>query len=140
MHKVFGAMEVLIQHNICDQYIIQQQKIYHFMNVILRKKQTHVQLVEYLHKAFFSPTKTTFTKAIGSNNVHTQPGLTEEPVNKHLPKSISTARGHMASERKGLHSTTRPPVTNQQKLKDITNNFLQLKKKSNQKQKQKLWT
>ena len=37
MHKVFGAMEALIQHKICDQAIRQQKKIDHHMNVILRK-------------------------------------------------------------------------------------------------------
>ena len=39
------------------------------------------------------------------------------------------ARGYMTSERKGLKSTTRPPATNQRKLKDITNKFLLLKRK-----------
>ena len=102
MHKVFGAMEGLIQHNICDQEIKQQNKIDHRMNVILRKNQTHVQLTEYLHKACFSPTKTTFTKSIRRNNFLKMPGLKQELVNKHLPKSISTARGHMTSERKGF--------------------------------------
>ena len=84
-------MEGLIQHNIFDQDIKQQKKIDHRMNVILRKKQTHVQLAEYLHRAYFSPTKTKFTKAIRRNNFLTWPGLTQELVNKHLPKSISMA-------------------------------------------------
>ena len=35
----------------------------------------------------------------------------------------------MTSEGKGLQSTTRPPATNQQKLKNITNICLQLKRK-----------
>ena len=35
----------------------------------------------------------------------------------------------MKSERKGLQSTTRPPATNKQKLRDITNKFLKLKRK-----------
>ena len=99
------------------------------MNVILRKNQTHVKLVEYLHKACLSPKKEDIHQSHKMKKIHTWPGLTEELVNKHLPKSISTARGHMTSKRKGLQSTTRPPATNQQKLKDITNKFLQLKMK-----------
>ena len=38
MHKVFGAMEGLTQHNICDQDIKQQKKIDHRMSVFLREK------------------------------------------------------------------------------------------------------
>ena len=38
MHKVFGTMEGLIQHNMCDQEIKQQKKIDHRMNFISRKK------------------------------------------------------------------------------------------------------
>lgn len=64
--------------------------------------------------------------------------MTEELVNKHLPQSIATARGHMTSERKGLQYTTRPPPTNQQKLRDITDRYLQLKKKIKPKMEEKM--
>ena len=33
-------------------------------NVILRKRQTHSDLAEYLHAACFGPVQSTFTKAI----------------------------------------------------------------------------
>ena len=129
MHKVLGPMETLIEHNMCDQAIKEQVQVDHRLNVILRKKQTHVQLAQYLHKTCFSPTTTTFTKAIRKNNFLTWPGLTKALVSKYLPKSIATARGHMTSERKGLQSTTRPPVTHQQKFTDIKKKYLQLKMK-----------
>ena len=46
----------------------------------------------------------------------------------------------MKSGIKGLQSTIRPPATNQQKLKDITNKFLQLKRKIKPETEKKFWT
>ena len=99
-------MKGLIQHNICDQDIKQKNKIDHGLNIILRKKQTHLQLAEYLHKACLSPNKEDIHQSHKMKKIHTWPGLIEELVKKHLPKSISTKRGHMTSERKILQSNT----------------------------------
>ena len=46
----------------------------------------------------------------------------------------------MTSGRKGLQSTIRSPATNEQKLKDITNKILQLKRKIKPETEKKLWT
>ena len=88
----------------------------------------------------FLPNKQHIHQGHKKKKFHTWPGLTEELVNKNLPKSIATARGHMKSDRKGLQSTTRPLPTNQQKLKDITDRYLQLKKKIKPKMEEKWWT
>lgn len=38
-------METLIDHNVCDQAISQHLKKYHKANIIIKKKQTHVELI-----------------------------------------------------------------------------------------------
>jgi hypothetical protein len=65
-------------------------------------------LVAYLHRACFSPAKSTWLKAIKAGYFATWPGLTAELVTKHLPKSIATAKGHLRQERQNLRSTTTP--------------------------------
>ena len=60
----------------CEQFLHQEQqqqdkvqrilltKQNHKIGVIIRKKQTHQDLVRYLHAACFSPVKSTWVKAI----------------------------------------------------------------------------
>ena len=79
----------------------------HKLAVIIRKKQTHQDLVQYLHGACFSPVKSTWIKAIRNNNFTTWPGLTESLVNQHLPLSTATVQGHLHRERQKLQSTTK---------------------------------
>ena len=62
----------------------------HKMSIVIRKKQTHHDLVRYLHAACFAPVPSTWTKAIRNNNFITWPGLTVDLVNKHLPTSMAT--------------------------------------------------
>ena len=50
-----------------DQYLDQQLKD-QSINVIMRKKQTKVDLAKYHHATCMSLTITTFTKAISNNN------------------------------------------------------------------------
>ena len=47
----------------------------HKLNVILRKKQTHVELASYLHAACFSPVPSTFIKAIKKDTSKAGPVL-----------------------------------------------------------------
>ena len=64
---------------------------------------------------------------MNNNNYTTWPGLTSKLINRHLPPCISTSRGHMKQEFKGLQSTK--PTTNNNDLfpsSDVPN------KKSNQ--------
>ena len=74
-------------------------------NVILRKKQTHVELARYLHAACFSPVTSTFVKAIRKGHFKTWPRLTSHLVEKHLPPSVATTKGHMVQEKQHLQST-----------------------------------
>jgi hypothetical protein len=59
-------------------------------------------LVHYLHRTCFSPVVKTWTAAIDAGFFTTWPGLTSTLVRKHLPKSISTAKGHLRQDRKNV--------------------------------------
>ena len=67
-------------------------------NVILCKKQTHMELVQYLHVACFSPVPSPFKKAIQKGFLQTWPGSTTELVDKHVPPIIVTVQGHIVQE------------------------------------------
>jgi hypothetical protein len=56
-------------------------------------------LVHYLHKAQFSPTKSTLLQAVKNGHLVTWPGLTEEAINKHLKLTPATAMGNMNQRR-----------------------------------------
>ena len=77
----------------------------HKMGIIIRKKQTHHDLIRYLHAACFAPVPSTWKRAIKNNNFVTWPGLTVDLINRHLPPSIATVRGHVHRERKHLQSS-----------------------------------
>jgi hypothetical protein len=62
-------------------------------------------LVQYLHRACFSPVIKTWTQAIDAGFFTTWPGLTSTLVRKHLPKSVATAKGHLRMDRKNVRST-----------------------------------
>ena len=91
------------------------------INVIIRKKQTKIDLAKYHHATCMSPTISTFVKAISNNNFLTWPGLTPQLVIRNLPKSIYTYQGHLHSERQGLQSTKKQ--TKQEELTDIEDYF-----------------
>ena len=69
------------------------------MNMILRKKQTKVDLAKYLHVVYMYLLVSTFVKVIANNNFSTWPGLTPQLILKHLPKFIFIYQGHLQSER-----------------------------------------
>jgi hypothetical protein len=52
-------------------------------------------LVHYLHKALFSPTKSAILQAVKDGHLITWPGLTEDTINKHLKLTPATAMVHM---------------------------------------------
>ena len=120
---MYGPIKSSIDHNVYDQLILDRQSIdrqpllriflknYHHLNVIPRKKQTHVELIQYLHVAYFSPTLSAFIKATVNNHFSTWPGLTSSPVQENLPISITISQDHMTSEHQGLQSATKPPST-----------------------------
>jgi hypothetical protein len=52
----------------------------------------------------------TLCNAIDNDWLTSFPGLTSKAIKKHLPKSISTATGHLHMIRKGIRSTTKPTI------------------------------
>ena len=73
--------------------------------VIIRKKETHRDLARYLHASCFSPVHSTWTRAIKNRHFQSWPGLTQQLVDKHLPLSTATVRGHLHKQRQNLQST-----------------------------------
>jgi hypothetical protein len=62
-------------------------------------------LINYLHAACFSPVKSTWITAIKNGHFTSWPGLTEHAVEKHLPKSTSTTKGHLNQQRQNARTT-----------------------------------
>ena len=62
-------------------------------NVYEYKKKKDI--VTYLHRAAFSPVKSTWIQAIQAGFFTTWPGLTPALVDKHLNKSPATIKGHL---------------------------------------------
>jgi hypothetical protein len=71
-------------------------------------------LVQYLHKALFSPTKAAMLQAVKDGHLITWPGLTEDTINKHLKLTPATAAGHMNQRRQNIRSTSKAPTEKQQ--------------------------
>jgi hypothetical protein len=69
----------------------------------------HARFVAYWHRAFGSPSLTTFMKALSRGFIHGIPDLTTSLLRKLPPLSLSTAFGHLDTLRQGIASTTRPP-------------------------------
>ena len=85
-------------------------------NGIIRQKQTKQYLAEYLSAACFSPPKSTLLCAIKNNHFTSWPGMTSELISKHLPKSISTEKGHLDQERRNLQSTKNTTSMNEEDM------------------------
>jgi hypothetical protein len=60
------------------------------------------------HAATGSPVPSTWVRAIHAGHYATWPGLTAELVNKHLPPSLATAKGHLDQQRQNIRSTQSP--------------------------------
>jgi hypothetical protein len=75
-------------------------------------------LVNYLHKAMFSPTKAALIKAVKQVHMDTWPGLTEDSINNHF-KLTPEAMGHMNQKIKNIRSTSKV-VTITSDLEDTT--------------------
>jgi hypothetical protein len=64
-------------------------------------------VVNYFHKALFSPTKSALIKAVKQGHLKTWPGLTEDAINMHLKMTPATAMGHMNQKRQNICSTSK---------------------------------
>ena len=67
-------------------------------------------LVQFLHRACFSPVVDTWCKAIDAGYFTTWPGLTSKLVRKHPPPSIDTAKGHPRLAGQHIRSTITQPL------------------------------
>ena len=91
-----------------------EQKIKkHALNVIISKNQTKSDLIHYLHACCFSPSKSTFLKAIKNGNFLGWPGLTVENVTRNLVIPPATAKGHLNQEKQHLQSTKNTELLHQ---------------------------
>ena len=68
----------------------------HAANVIIRKRQTHSDLSQYLHVSCLSPPASTFATAIKKKHVTSWTGLSVDLINRHRPKIIFTSQGHLS--------------------------------------------
>jgi hypothetical protein len=75
------------------------------INAIICKDQTKVQLAQYLYGCCGSPVVLTWKQAIRNGNFISWTGINSLSIDKHLPKSIASAKGHLDQERKNLQST-----------------------------------
>jgi hypothetical protein len=76
-------------------------------------------LVNYLHKAMFSCTKSALIRAVKKGHLATWPGLTEDDINKYLKLTPATTMGHMNQKRQNIRSTNEK-VKSESKDEDIT--------------------
>jgi hypothetical protein len=77
-----------------------------------------VALVNYLHKAMFSPTKSALLQAVKNGHLITWPGLIKQAINKHLKLTPATTMGHMNQRRQNIRSTSKTPIPSG--IKDVT--------------------
>jgi hypothetical protein len=74
-------------------------------NAIIRKDMTKTALAQYIYGCCGSPVLSTWQQAIQNGNFVTWPGIDSFSVDKHLPKSIASAKGYLDQEQKNLQST-----------------------------------
>ena len=72
------------------------------INVVICSNTIKSELAQFYHGAFFSPVTSTWKTAINKGFLTTCPGLDFNLVDKHLPPSIYTCKGHLNQERKFL--------------------------------------
>ena len=63
------------------------------------------ELAMYHHQTLCSPPKSTLLRAIANEQLKPFPGLSYKLINKHLPPSSASGKGHMVRTRKNLQST-----------------------------------
>jgi hypothetical protein len=66
--------------------------------------------VAFYHASLFSPTISTWCKAIDAGHFTTWPELTSKKVRTHLPTSIAMLKGHLDQTRANAQSTRRPHI------------------------------
>jgi len=87
-----------------------EQPILH-ANDVIRAKTTRSDLAKYHYESLGSPAQSTLLPAKKNGFLKTFPGLTEELIKKHLPKSIESSLGHLNQSKQGTQSTLPKTVT-----------------------------
>jgi hypothetical protein len=77
-------------------------------------------LVNYLHKAMFSPTKSALLRAVKNGHLITWPGLTDQAINKHFKLTPVAAMGHMNQRRQNIRSTAKTSITSDMEDEAVT--------------------
>ena len=67
--------------------------------------ETNSQFVQYVYASFGSPPPSTFKTAVAKGYLRTYSGLTTAIVNKNVPHTPASAKGHLDRNRKGQRST-----------------------------------
>jgi hypothetical protein len=75
-------------------------------------------LVNYFHKAMFSPTKSSLLHAVKNGHLVTWPGIPEKAINKHLKLTPATPIGNMNQRLQNIRSTSKTPTTSD--IEDVT--------------------
>lgn len=75
------------------------------VNGIVTAKQTKQELARYLHACAFSPTVSTWKKAITKGHFASWPGLTEELITKHFAPTDANSLGHMKAKKRSTKRT-----------------------------------
>jgi hypothetical protein len=69
------------------------------------------ELVNYLHKATFIPTKSALLQAVKKGHLVAWPGLTEQAINTHLKLTPATAMVHMNQRHQNIRSNSKVSIT-----------------------------
>jgi hypothetical protein len=81
---------------------------FNLANSMIRTNKTKGELAAFLHGCAFSPSTSTFIRAIRRGHFSSWPGLSESLIKKHLPKSLATSKGHLRMQQQNLQSTKSP--------------------------------
>jgi hypothetical protein len=85
-----------------------QHPTYQYYANSVYEHKTKVELIDFLHRACFSPPiSTCWVQAIGNNIFTTWPGLTAAAIQKCVPKSLVTDKGHLKASPQNLPSTSK---------------------------------
>ena len=96
----------------------------HTINAVLPEGNIQ-EILNFIHKALFSPRQSTLLKAITQGNLATWPLLTKENVQKYLPNTEASALGHLDQQRKNIQSTkVQAPNKDEEQDKHIKTNVI----------------
>jgi hypothetical protein len=96
-----------------------KQHLHELANKVYELRNTEA-LVNHLHNAMFSPTKSALLQAVKNGHLITWPGLTEQAINKHLKLTPATTMGHMNQHRQNIRFTSKTPITSDMEDEEVT--------------------